>query len=67
LQTANKKICLVRNIPGSRGAGRLRNPLRNHLPVANPKALSYNASVVKIYSATNSLACFYNKDYFSLT
>jgi hypothetical protein len=29
--------------------------------------LSYNAGVVKIYSATNSMARFCNKYYFSLT
>jgi hypothetical protein len=28
---------------------------------ANPTIASYNASVVKIYSATNSMARFYNK------
>jgi hypothetical protein len=33
----------------------------------NPTTLSYNASVVKIYSATNSMARFYYKNYFSLT
>jgi hypothetical protein len=33
---------------------------------ANPTTSSYNASVVKIYSATNSMARFYNKKYFSL-
>jgi hypothetical protein len=36
-------------------------------PGANPKTLSYNASVVKIYSATNSMARLCNKHYFSLT
>jgi hypothetical protein len=33
----------------------------------NPTTLSYNAIVVKIYSAANSMARFYNKKYFSLT
>jgi hypothetical protein len=34
---------------------------------ANPTIASYNASVVKIYNAANSMAHFYNKNYFSLT
>jgi hypothetical protein len=34
---------------------------------ANPTTLSYNASVVKIYSATNSMARLNNKKYISLT
>jgi hypothetical protein len=29
---------------------------------ANPTIVSYNASVVKYYSATGSLACFVNKN-----
>jgi hypothetical protein len=29
----------------------------------NPSTLSYNASIVKIYSATNGMALFYNKKY----
>jgi hypothetical protein len=37
------------------------------LPGVNPTTSSYNASVVKIYSATNSIARFYNKRDFSLT
>jgi hypothetical protein len=32
----------------------------------NPATLSYNASVVKIYSATNIMARLENKNYFSL-
>jgi hypothetical protein len=36
-------------------------------PGANPTIASYNASVVKIYSATNSMARFYNKNIFSPT
>jgi hypothetical protein len=36
-------------------------------PGANPTTLSYNVSVVKIYSTTNSMALFYNKNCFSLT
>jgi hypothetical protein len=32
---------------------------------ANPTTLSYNASVVKIYSATNGMARFNKKNYFS--
>jgi hypothetical protein len=31
-------------------------------PGANPKISSYNASVVKIYNATNSIARFWNKN-----
>jgi hypothetical protein len=34
---------------------------------AIPTTSSYNSSVVKIYSATNSLARFWNKNNFSLT
>jgi hypothetical protein len=33
---------------------------------ANPTIASYDASVVKIYSATNSMGCFYNENYFAL-
>jgi K+-transporting ATPase A subunit len=29
-------------------------------PESNPTTMSYNASVVKIYSATNSMARFYD-------
>jgi hypothetical protein len=36
-------------------------------PGANPTIASYNASVEKIYNATNSMARFYNNNYFSLT
>jgi hypothetical protein len=36
-------------------------------PEANPTTSSYNASVVKIYSATNSMARIHNKNIFSLT
>jgi hypothetical protein len=36
-------------------------------PGADPTTLSYNASVVKIYIATYSMARFYDKNYFSLT
>jgi hypothetical protein len=32
---------------------------------ANATTSSYNASVVKIYNATNSIARFGNKNYFS--
>jgi hypothetical protein len=32
---------------------------------ANPTIASYNASVVKFYNATNSVARFKNKKYFS--
>jgi hypothetical protein len=35
-------------------------------PVANPTIASFNASVAKIYSATNSMARFYTNKYFSL-
>jgi hypothetical protein len=35
-------------------------------PGANPTALSYNASVENIYSATISMARFCNRKYFSL-
>jgi hypothetical protein len=35
------------------------------LPGANPTTSSYNDSVVKIYYATNSLARFWGKEYFS--
>jgi hypothetical protein len=42
---------------------RLLPPVR---PGANPAIASYNASVVKIYSASNSMARFYNKNYFLL-
>jgi hypothetical protein len=35
-------------------------------PGANPTTSSYNASVVKIYSATNSRARFHNKNNASL-
>jgi hypothetical protein len=35
-------------------------------PGANTTTLSYNTSVVKIYSATNSMERFYNKKYFAL-
>jgi hypothetical protein len=38
----------------------------NLYPGANPTIASYNASVVKIYNATNSMARFYNKNYFSM-
>jgi hypothetical protein len=34
---------------------------------ANPTIASYNASVVKIYSATNSMARLKNRNYFSRT
>jgi hypothetical protein len=34
-------------------------------PGANPTIASYNASVVKIYSAVNSMARFQIKNYFS--
>jgi hypothetical protein len=34
-------------------------------PGANSTTLSYNASVVKIYNATNSLVRFKTKHYFS--
>jgi hypothetical protein len=37
------------------------------LPGANPTTSSYNAGDVKSYSGTNSMAGFYNKNYFSLT
>jgi hypothetical protein len=37
-----------------------------HFPGANPTIVSYNAGVVKIYSATNSIARFSDKNYFSL-
>jgi muconolactone delta-isomerase len=33
-------------------------------PRANPTTSIYNASAVKIYNATNSLARFWNKNYF---
>jgi hypothetical protein len=33
-------------------------------PGTNPTTLSFNASVVKIYSATNSMTRFYNENYF---
>jgi hypothetical protein len=36
-------------------------------PGANPTTLSYNASVVKMHSATNSMARLLIKNYFSLT
>jgi hypothetical protein len=35
-------------------------------PGADPTTSNYNASVVKINSATNSMAHSYNKNYFSL-
>jgi hypothetical protein len=37
------------------------------MPGANATTLSYNASVAKNYSATNSIARLYNKNYFSPT
>jgi hypothetical protein len=41
--------------------------LFNYWSGANPTIASYNASVEKIYNATNSMARFYNNNYFSLT
>jgi hypothetical protein len=35
-------------------------------PGANPTIASYIASAVKIYSATNSMARFWKKNYFAL-
>jgi hypothetical protein len=35
-------------------------------PGANPTIVSYNASAVKFYKATNSIPRFCNKNYFSL-
>jgi hypothetical protein len=32
---------------------------------SNPKTVSFNASVVKIYNATNSIARFYHEKYLS--
>jgi hypothetical protein len=34
------------------------------LPGTNPTIVSYNASVVKIYNATNSIARFQNENHF---
>jgi hypothetical protein len=39
---------------------------KTFFPGANPTTLSYNASIVKIYSATNSMARIKNENYFSL-
>jgi hypothetical protein len=36
-----------------------------HWPGPDPTTSIYNASVVKIYNATNSLARFWTKNYFS--
>jgi hypothetical protein len=42
----------------------MHNDLKNYTG-AHPTIVSYNASVVKIYNATNSIEFFYNKkDFF---
>jgi hypothetical protein len=35
-------------------------------PGANPTIAGYNASIINFYSASNCMACFHNKNYFSL-
>jgi hypothetical protein len=40
-------------------------PKREFEAGANPTITIYNASVVKIFNASNSIACLQNKDYFS--
>jgi hypothetical protein len=54
---------------GSKNFLRVRYPQRARStihPGPNPTIASYNASVVKFYNATGSLACFENKKYFIL-
>jgi hypothetical protein len=45
---------------------KLINVIDPFLAGANPTIASYSASVVKIYSATNSMARFYNENCFAL-